>query len=172
MYKNAANLLDTRTLRYVQKHCYVQRGYENVIQLKFGDIQECYKYYIQERHAKPCHQTLVIAPLRLEVLHVLQKLEYKLLRKDYLQINTFPDLVVVERERYLHVLYKKAIREATSEVVRETASWTRPGLTLRMSTQAFTRLFWWQSYIAMSYGNNTRMEGLDVTLDNSADLCG
>ena len=50
---------------------------------------------VQECHAKPCHQTLVVTLLRLEVLYVLQKLEYKLLRKDYLQINAFPDLVMV-----------------------------------------------------------------------------
>ena len=47
---------------------------------------------------------LVITLLRLEVLHVLRKLEYKLLRKDYLQINTFSDLVMVEQEGYPHAL--------------------------------------------------------------------
>ena len=62
---------------------------------------------------------LVVAPLRLEVLRVLWKLEYKLSRKDYLQINAFPDLVVVEREEYPHALQRKATGGgATSKVVR------------------------------------------------------
>ena len=88
--------------------------------LKFGNIQEC--------RAKPCHQTLVVVPLRLEVLHILRKLEYKLLRKDYLQINIFPDLMVVKQEKYLHALQIKAIRGTTNKVVRKTASQTWPGL--------------------------------------------
>ena len=127
---------------------------------------------IQECCAKPCHQTLVIAPLRLEVLRVLRKPEYKLLRKDYLQINAFPDLVVVEREEYPHALQKKATRRATSKVVREVTSWTWPGLTLGTSTPASTRLFWQQSYIAMSCSNKARVEGLDITLDDPAGLHG
>ena len=94
---------------------------------------------VQECRAKPCHRTLVVAPLRLEVLRVLRKLEYKLSRKDYLQINAFPDLVVVEQEEYPHALQRKATGGATSEVVRETAGWTRPGLTLGTSTPASTR---------------------------------
>ena len=63
---------------------------------------------------------LVIALLRLEVLRVLQKPEYKLSRKNYLQINVFPDLVVVKQEEYPYALQMKAIGGATSEVVRET----------------------------------------------------
>ena len=59
---------------------------------------------VQECRAKPCYRMLVVAPLRLEVLRVLWKLEYKLSRKNYLQINAFPDLVVVEREEYPHAL--------------------------------------------------------------------
>ena len=59
---------------------------------------------VQECCAKPCYWMLIVAPLRLEVLRVLQKLKYKLLRKDYLQINAFPDLVVVEQEEYPHTL--------------------------------------------------------------------
>ena len=127
---------------------------------------------VHECHAKPYHQTLVITPLRLEVLRILRKLEYKFSRKDYLQINAFPDLVVVEREEYPHTLQRKATGGATSEVVRETAGWTRLGLTFRTSTLASTRPSWQQSYIAMSCGNNARVEGLDVTLDDPAGLCG
>ena len=37
--------------------------YKNATQLKFGDIQKRYKRYVQERRAKPRHQTLVVAPL-------------------------------------------------------------------------------------------------------------
>ena len=59
---------------------------------------------VQEYHAKLCHRMLVIAPLRLELLCVLRKPEYKLSRKDYLQINAFPDLMVVEQEQYPHAL--------------------------------------------------------------------
>ena len=57
---------------------------------------------------------------------------------DYLQTNTFPDLVVVEREEYSHALQKKATRGATSKVVRRTAGQMRPGLTLGMLTSAST----------------------------------
>ena len=62
-------------------------------------IYEMYNIYkrrcVQERRAKPCHLTLVVTLLRLEVLRVLRKLEYKLLGKDYLQINAFFVPVVV-----------------------------------------------------------------------------
>ena len=51
---------------------------------------------------------------------------------------------------------------------RPTPFWTWPGLTLGMLTSASTRPSWRQSYIAMSYGNNARREGLDVTLDDPA----
>ena len=86
--------------------------------------------------------------LRIEVLRVLRKLEYKLSRKDYLQTNAFPNLVVVEQEKYPHALQRKATGGAMSKVVRETASWTRPGLTLGTLTSASTRPSWRQSYIA------------------------
>ena len=126
---------------------------------------------VQECRAKPCHQTLVVAPLWLEVLCVLRNLEYKLSRKDYLHIHAFPDLVVVEQEEYPHALQRKATEGVTTEVVRETAGWTRPGLTHGTSTPAFTRPSWQQSYIAMSCGNIARVESLDVTLDDQAGLC-
>ena len=80
--------------------------------------------------------------------------------------------MVVEREEYPHALQKKATGGATSEVIRETAGWTRPSLTLGTSTPASTRPSWRQSYIAMSCGNNAKVEGLDVTLDDPAGLCG
>ena len=54
---------------------------------------------------------LVVASLRLEVLRVLRKLEYKLSRKDYLQINAFPDLVVVEQEDILMLYKEKPLEE-------------------------------------------------------------
>ena len=58
-------------------------------------------------------------------------------REDYLQTNAFPNLVVVEQEEYSHTLQKKATGEgAMSKVVKETASWTRPCLTLGTSTSA------------------------------------
>ena len=65
---------------------------------------------------------------------------------------------------------RKPLRGATSEVVKETAGWMRPGLTLGTSTLASTRPSWRQSYIAISYGNNARVESLDVTLDGPAGL--
>ena len=65
------------------------------------------------------HQS-ALALSRVEVLHV----------TDYLQINAFLDLVVVEREECPYTLQRKAIRGATSKVVRETAGRTRLGLTL------------------------------------------
>ena len=63
---------------------------------------------VQEYRVKPCLRTLVNALLRLKVLRVLRKPEYKLSRKDYLQINAFPDLVMVEQEEYSHALQRKA----------------------------------------------------------------
>ena len=84
---------------------------------------------------------------------------------DYLQINAFPDLVVVEREENPHALQRKATGGATREVVRETAGWTRSGLTLGTSTSDSTRpVFpvWWKQQ---------KVEGLDVTLDGPAVQC-
>ena len=46
--------------------------------------------------------------------------------------------------------------------------WTRPGLILGTSISASTRPSWRHSYIAMSCGNNARVEGLNVTLDDLA----
>ena len=64
-----------------------------------------------------------------------------LARKDYLQISAFPDLVVVEREGALHALQRKATGRAVSKVVKETAGWMWPDLTLGTSTSAFTKPF-------------------------------
>ena len=129
---------------------------------KGAGIQESYKMYEMYKNAtnaiyKNVVQIFVIKRLlllllskrlRLEVLRILRKLEYKLLRKDYLQTNAFPNLMVVEQEEYPHALQRKATGGAMSKVVRETASWTQPGLTLETSTSASTRPFWQQSYIA------------------------
>ena len=58
-----------------------------------------------------------------------------------------------------------------SKLVKEMAGWMQPGLILRSSTSASIRLSWWQSYIvAISCGNNIRVEGLDVTPDNPTGL--
>ena len=75
---------------------------------------------------------LALALFRIEALRVAY----------YLQTNAFPNLVKVKQEKYLYVLQKKATRETTSEVVKETAGRTRPSLTLETSTSAFTRSFW------------------------------
>ena len=45
----------------------------------------------------------------------------RLTRKDYLQINAFSDLVLIEREGIPCVLQKKAIEGAISEVVKRTS---------------------------------------------------
>ena len=75
-------------------------------------------------------------------------------------------------ERSKLTLYKGKPLEEPQGVVRETAGWTRPGLTLGTSTSASTRPSWRQSYIAaMSCGNDARVEGLDVILDNPAVQC-
>ena len=109
----------------------------------------------------PCHQAprrrhphlsciklgyqLALALSKVEVLHVayeplpIKQNAWAQAYKDYLQINAFPDLVVVEREGNPHALQRKATGGATSEVVRETAGWTRPDLTLGTSTSASTR---------------------------------
>ena len=59
-------------------------------------------------------------------------------------------------------------RWLTKTICRPTPFWKRLGLTLEASTSASTRPFRQQSYIAMSCGNNARVEGLDVTLDDPA----
>ena len=51
---------------------------------------------------------------------------------------------------------------------RLTPFWTQPGLTLGTLTSASTRPSWWQSYIAISCGNNARVEGLNITLGDLA----
>ena len=80
------------------------------------------------------HQ-LALALSRAEVLRV----------TDYLQTNVFSDLVVVEREECPRALQRKAIKGATSKVVRETASRMWLGLTLGTSTSASTihHSTWW-----------------------------
>ena len=63
----------------------------------------------------------------------------KILRvTDYLQINAFPDLVLVEQEECPRTLQKKATKGATSKVVRETADRTRPRLTFGTLTSVST----------------------------------
>lgn len=49
-------------------------------------------------------------------------LDCRLIRKNYLQINAFPDLIVIEQEKSSHVLPKKTPRRAISELIRKTAS--------------------------------------------------
>lgn len=55
-------------------------------------------------------------------------LDARLTRKNYLQINTFTDLMLIEQKGNSHMLQKKAIREVISEMVKEIAGWTEPGL--------------------------------------------
>ena len=67
-------------------------------------------------------------------------------REDYLQTDAFLNLVMVEREEYPHTLQRKTTgRGANSKVVRETAGWTRPCLTLGTSTSAsiIYHTTWW-----------------------------
>ena len=70
--------------------------------------------------------------------------------KDYLQINAFPDLVVVEREEYPHAPQMKATGGAT----------LLPDLP---GGRVISR--------QMSCDNNARVEGLDAILDNLAVQC-
>ena len=68
-------------------------------------------------------------------------------------------------------MWAKAVRfnrRLTKTICRPMPFWTRPSLTLKASTSAFTRPSWRQSYTAMSCGNNARVEDLDVTLDDPA----
>ena len=75
---------------------------------------------------------------RVEVLRII----------DYLQTNAFPTWWWWSKRGPLTFYKGKPLREATSEVVRETAGQTRLGLTLGTSTSTSTRLSWRQSYIA------------------------
>lgn len=49
-------------------------------------------------------------------------LDCRFARKNYLQINVFPNLVIVKQEENSYILSKKAIKKATNKMVRETAS--------------------------------------------------
>ena len=110
--------------------------------------------------------------LRLEVLYVLRKLEYKLSEKDYLQINAFLVPVVVVWEEWPRALQRKATGGATvvvrERLARQSTAWLSgrqhqllPGLPGgRVTSQQ------------MSCGNDARVEGLDVTLDDPAGLRG
>ena len=57
-------------------------------------------------------------------------------REDYLKTNAFLNLVLVEQKEHPHALQKATREGATSKVVKETVGWTRPCLTLGMSTSA------------------------------------
>lgn len=46
----------------------------------------------------------------------------RLTKKDYLKINSFLDLIVMEQEKNPHILERKATRGAISKMVREMAS--------------------------------------------------
>lgn len=63
----------------------------------------------------------------------------QLTKKDYLQINGFLDLVVVEQEQNPHTLQKKATERATKKVIRETTNQTWPALTLEILISAFNK---------------------------------
>ena len=95
-----------------------------------------------------------------------------LTRKDYLQTNAFPNLVVVEREEYPHALQRKATGGgATSKVVRRRLAGRGQAWLLGRQHQLLPghpggRITSQQ----MSCGNNARVEDLDVTLDNLASL--
>lgn len=52
-------------------------------------------------------------------------LDCQLTRKDYLEINFFPDLVILEQEGNFYSLQWKATGGATNKVVRETAGRTQ-----------------------------------------------
>ena len=99
-----------------------------------------------------------------------------LTRKNYLQTNTFPNLVVVEQKDCPYALWRKATgKGATSKLVRRRLArrgqvWflgyqhqLLPGrLGSRVTSQC----------LAMSSSNNSRVEGLNVTLDDPASLHG
>ena len=98
----------------------------------------------------------------------------RLTRKNYLQTSAFPNLVVVEREKYPHALQRKATGGgATSKVVRRWLAGRGQAWPLGRQHQLLPgppggRVTSQQ----MSCGNNARVEGLDVTLDDLAGLRG
>lgn len=70
--------------------------------------------------------TSALALSRAEVLHIFQS-HCLLARKDYLQISTFLDLVIVKQEEVPYALQKKATERATSKMVRSwLARYSRP----------------------------------------------
>ena len=96
----------------------------------------------------------------------------RLMREDYLQTNAFSNLVVVKREEYPHALQRKATEKGVmSKVVkRQLAGRGQAWLLGRQHQLLPGRPS--GPYIVISCGNNTRVEGLDVTLNDPAGLHG
>ena len=100
--------------------------------------------------------------------------DFRLTREDYLQTNTFPNLVMVEQEKCPHALQRKATGVgATRKVVRRRLAGRGQAFLLGRQHQLLPGSFGGRvTSQQMFCGNNVRLEGLDVTLDDPADLCG
>ena len=74
----------------------------------------------------------------------------RLTRENYLQTNTFPNLMVVEQEEYPHALRKATGGGVTNKVVKVITSWMRLYLILGTSTSASTiyHITWWVGMMA------------------------
>ena len=100
--------------------------------------------------------------------------DLQLTREDYLQTNVFPNLEVVEQEECPHALQKKATRgEAISKVVRRWLAGRGQDWPLGRQHQLLPGLSGGRVTLQQMFcGNNARVEGLDVTLNDPAGLRG
>ena len=125
VYKNATRML----FSYVRKRykmlreCYkmLRERYANATNTQHSKSSETYKNATDAMRSLVIKRSLSLFSskhLRIEVLRVLQMLEYKLLRKDYLQINAFFVLVMVVWKKWPRALQRKVTGGATV-VVRE-----------------------------------------------------
>ena len=98
--------------------------------------------------------------------------------KDYLQINAFPDLVVVEQEGSPHALQKQATRGAAMSGERD--GWldaARPdSWDVNISFYRAFPVWWrpafpvWRRPVFPVWWRRQKVEGLDVTLDDPAGV--
>ena len=73
-------------------------------------------------------------------------------------------------ERGVFTLFKGKPLEEPRWAMRETAGWTRPGLTLGTSTSASTAFPVWRRSVFPVWWRRQKVESLDVTLDDPAGV--
>ena len=104
---------------------------------------------LNQRHAKPCYQTLIVASfiqtLKIRSFTCLTKAWIQAFKKRLLADQRFSSWWWWSERDFLTFYKRKPLRGATSEVVRETAGQMRLSLTLETSTSNSTiyHTTWW-----------------------------